>query len=71
LFTVYISPVSSVTSPFGVLQQQYADDTKIYIAVSQADPSSSTQNLESALSALSSWFTYNMLSLNPAKSDAI
>ena len=39
--------------------------------MSQANPSSSTQNLESALSALSSWFTDNMLSLNPEKSGAI
>jgi len=39
--------------------------------MSQADSSSSTQSLESALSALLSWFTYSMLSLNPDKSEAI
>jgi len=52
-----MSPVTYVTSRFDVQQQQYADDTQLYIAVSQADSSSYIHSLESALSALSCWFS--------------
>jgi len=37
------------------------DNTQLYIAVSQADSSSSIHSLESAISALSSWFSYNII----------
>ena len=31
LFTSYISPLSYLLQEFGILHQQYADDTQIYI----------------------------------------
>ena len=71
LFTVYISPVASIASLFGVHQQQYADDTQLYISLSKPDSAANLQVLESALSSLSAWFFHNGLALNPGKSDAI
>ena len=41
LFTAYTSPVSALVS-FGLSQQQYADDTQIYIALTKKLPLSVT-----------------------------
>src|SRR5260221_26907 len=51
----------------------YADDTQLYISVSQpsATTTATLDLLESALFALFSWFSHNGLALNPEKSDAI
>ena len=35
LFTFYTLPVAKVADAYGVLQQQYADDTQLYIAMSK------------------------------------
>ena len=35
LLTVYTSPVAKVSDAHGVVQQQYADDTQLYIAMSK------------------------------------
>jgi len=70
-FTVYISLVASTTSHFGVQQQQYADDTQLYISISKPVLATNLQVLESALSSLSAWFFHNGLALNPGNSDAI
>ena len=35
LFSVYLYPMAQIASAFGLNQQQYADDTQLYIAMSQ------------------------------------
>ena len=35
LFTVYTSPVAKFADAYRVIQQQYADDTQLYIAMSK------------------------------------
>ena len=67
LFTFYVSPIASLLSRLGVNQHQYADDTQLYIGISQPNVSV----MESALCTLSSWFSHNWLALNPEKSDTI
>ena len=71
LFTIYVSPIASLLSSLGVNQHQYADDTQLHISISKHSVSSNLLTLESALSTLSCWFSYNWLALNPSKSDAI
>jgi len=71
LFTIYVSPISSLLSNLGVSQHQYADDTQLHISVSKSSASADLRILESALCTLSSWFAHNWLALNPEKSDAI
>ena len=71
LFALYTSPVSAIVEAHGVSQQQYADDTQLYISISSKTISSNTVRLEACLSDLHSWFSYNWLALNPSKSDAI
>ena len=71
LFALYTSPVSAIAEAHGVSQQQYADDTQLYISISSKTISSNTVRLEACLSDLHSWFSHNWLALNPSKSDAI
>jgi hypothetical protein len=71
LFSIYVSPVGLLVSGQNILQQQYADDTQLYISLSPADPYPGISRLESCLTLLHSWFCQNGLCLNPTKSDAI
>ena len=68
LFTLYIAPVASVISSFGVNHLQYADDTQLYIALKS---SQSIVSLELCSGAVYNWFSSNGLSLNSDKSEAM
>ena len=61
LFTIYVSPIASLLSHRGVDQHQYADDTQLFISISQSSASVDLQTLESALADLSQWFSLNCL----------
>ena len=71
LFTFFISSIQSVTSQFNVDQQQYADDTQVFISLSENNSPDRVSRLETALIHLTSWFYHNGLALNPEKSEAI
>ena len=71
LFTSFISLVHCIATQFGVHQQQYADDTQLYMGISSDPSDPGLTNLESALLSLSSSFLHNGLALNPEKSEAI
>ena len=71
LFSLYISPIVHIVSSFGLLQQQYADDTQIYVAVSGPNQLINIRQLKSCLSALHAWLRLNGLALNPSKSEVI
>lgn len=71
LFTIYTSPIAHIASSHNVLQQQYADDTQLFISLSPGNVSQSLTALEICLSDLCSWFYINGLALNPDKSDAV
>jgi retron-type reverse transcriptase len=68
LFTTYTSPTSHLVSSFGLSQQQYADDTIIYLSLAKSNPHCSISTLENCLSSLRLWFTQNSLTINPSKS---
>ena len=53
------------------MQQQYADDTHLYVSTSSITRTSSLSNLEQCLLSLHAWFTENGLALYPDKSDVI
>jgi hypothetical protein len=72
LFTIYTSPIAAIASLHNIRQQQYADDTQLYVALtSNNNLHSGTLYLENCLIDLSAWFCSNGLALNPDKSDAI
>ena len=53
------------------MQQQYADDTQLYVAISKDNYNTSVAKLELCLSILHTWFCYNGLALKPDKSEAV
>jgi len=71
LFNIYTSPVAGISSFHGIQQQQYADDTQLFIALSPSSISSDLTKLTNCLASLHSWFCHNGLALNPDKSDSI
>ena len=71
LFTVYTSPVAKVADAYGVVQQQFADDTQLYIAMSQMSSANAIVQLQNCVTALYQWFAENGLALNPDKSKAV
>ena len=71
IFSLFISPVSSIAAFHKVSQQQYADDTQLFIAISQSNSDTSIASIQTALLSLYSWFSYNGLALNLEKSNTI
>jgi hypothetical protein len=71
LFTIYTSPIATIASSYSVSQQQYADDTQLYVALSQPNCTSELNNLEQCLNHLYFWCCSNGLALNPDKTDTI
>jgi retron-type reverse transcriptase len=57
LFTIYVSPVASLLSHLGVNQHQYADDTQLFISISQLSALANLHTLQSVLAVLSQWFS--------------
>ena len=71
LFSLFISSIAHVVSSYGLLQQQYADDTQLYVAIFKDNYDTPVTKLELRLSTLHTWFCYNWLALNQDKSEAI
>ena len=71
LFSIYTSPIFTIAQSQHVSQQQYADDTQLYLALSPANHSQSVSALQSCLNSLHIWFCENGMALNPNKSVAI
>ena len=71
LFSIYISSIAAVAESHGVQQQQYADDTQLYIVLTPSDPSSELAALQSCLTSLQVWFYTNGMAQSPDKSHAI
>jgi len=71
LFATYLSPIQNLFQSFGVLHQQYADDTQIYISVTPQSLTSVSNNLQDCLSAVKDWFSHNGLVINPDKSETL
>ena len=71
LFALYTSPISAIADAHNILQQQYADDTQLYISISAKTITQNTCRLESSLSDLHAWFSHNWLAFIPSKSEAL
>ena len=71
LFSLCTSPISTIANSHQVSQQQYADDTQLYVAILPANYSQYISALESCLNSLRIWFCENGMALNPTKSVAI
>ena len=69
LFTAYVSPISRLIQLYGLSHHAYADDTTIFIGFD--DKNLICKMLNDCTVALSSWFMFNGLILNPEKSDSM
>ena len=38
VFSIYVSPIAEIASSYNLEQQQYADDTQLYIVVTRLNP---------------------------------
>ena len=65
--SLYISPIAHIVAAHGLMQQQYADDTELYVAISHLNRDTALAQLERCLDELHTWFCCNGLSLNPTK----
>jgi len=70
LFSLYTSPISTIANSHQVSQQQYADDTQLYVALLAANYSQDISALELCLNFLNIWFCENGVTLNSTKSVA-
>ena len=68
LFSLFIPPIAHIVSSYGLLQQQYADNTQLDIVIFKDNYDTPVAKLELYLSTL---HTYNGLALNPDKSEAL
>ena len=65
LFSIYTSPIGQLIKFFGILHQQYADDTQLFMTISPTAPTDSVHLVEQCLAQLHYWFCLNGLALNP------
>ena len=49
LFSIYTSPVGQLIKSFGILHQQYADDTQLFISISPAASTAAVHLVEQCL----------------------
>ena len=68
LFTAYISPIGRMVGVLGVKHHEYADDTQLYVEMTDRG---SLDRLSRCISCLQHWFLRSHLLLNGSKSDAI
>ena len=54
LFSIYTSPIAHIAQAHGIQQQQYADDTQLYVALSSNSMVTRVSALESCLESLQS-----------------
>ena len=71
LFTAYVSPIAGIAHLYSIDQQQYADDTQLFISLSPSDYMPDLDNLTRGIDSLHIWFCANGMALNPDKSEAI
>ena len=69
--TAYVSPIAGIAHLYSIDQQQYADDTQLFISLSPSDYMLDLHNFTRCIDSLHIWFCANGMALNPDKSEAI
>jgi len=61
LFSIYTFPVGHLIKSLGILHQQYADDTQLYISISPTTSTDAVHLVEQCLTQLHYWLCLNGL----------
>ena len=68
-FTMYTTPLSSITTSFGLKHHLYAEDTQIYTYFVTEDITQSLIVVQNYMLAIQVWIKQNMLKINPSKTE--
>ena len=71
LFCLYTTPISQIITTHDVSHHMYADDTQVYIELSEADTHKSISSLSDCLTDISLWMKSSKLKLNSDKTEFI
>ena len=71
LFCLYTTSISQMITTHDVSHHMYADDTHIYIKLSQSDTHKSISSLSDCLTDISLWMKSSKLKLNSDKTEFI
>ena len=71
LFSLYTTSLSQVIANRNLSHHLYADDTQVYISLSQSNGQESLSTLNDCLTDILSWMESSKLNLNPDKTDLI
>ena len=68
-FTLYTTPLSSITSAHAVSDHLHADDSQLYVSFALGNSATALTDLQSCLTSVQSWMSRNKLKLNPDKTE--
>ena len=72
LFSLYTTPLSLIISKYkGIKFHFYADDSQIYVHLSQKNASAAFEQLNRCLNDVKDWMSTSKLKLNPDKTEFI
>jgi hypothetical protein len=71
LFTLYTAPLSDIIGKHKLQHHLYADDTQIYIPISQGNEDQQTLMIKNCLNEIKDWMFHNKLKLNDNKTEII
>ena len=69
LFSLYIAPLSTIVSSYGLSHHLYVDDTQFYISLAGDTATVSLKMLQSCITGVSAWMAQSKLKLNPSKTE--
>ena len=71
MFSLYTTSLSQVITNHNLSNHLYADDTQVYISISQSNAQESVSTLSDCLTDILLWMESSKLKLNPDKTDLI